>query len=420
MKPLSIDFFQKYLFSKNASSLIKRIAFLSFFGTALSVFALIVVISVMNGLNHNIHKRMLAAEPHLIFYFSPKLNVPNHFLKQVEQVLKAEQQGPYAYRFDPFATQDVIVKTIDGLFRGGLTRGLTLGSLQSLLARVEGLVNPLDLPEPGEVFMGIGLAASLNVFEGNRITLMAPEGLLAGAGEVPRFLQVRVARVIETNVPDIDAQVIFYPIEKASAWYAQGLSHKEGFEIWAEDIKTIEKIKEKLEPAIRGALSGSGYENDFFLSSWQERNSALFHALKLEKLVITTFLSLAMLIASFSIVSVLVLLFSQKKQEMGLLMSLGFSPMHLRKLFAEVGLLLSFLGILAGMVTGVIACFILKFFPIKIQSSIYYDTEISARLEWSFVLYLVLIAGFLSYLIVRYLLNSLRLKIPAQLLFNKS
>src|SRR5262249_56506313 len=83
--------------------------------------------------------------------------------------------------------------------------------------------------------------------------------------------------------------------------------------------------------------------------SWHDRNTALFFALKMESLAMTIFLSLAVLITSFSVVSVMVLLITQKRREMGMLMAMGLSKSATRRVFTSVGILLTVVGVGLGL-----------------------------------------------------------------------
>ena len=92
------------------------------------------------------------------------------------------------------------------------------------------------------------------------------------------------------------------------------------------------------------------------------------------------------MIASFSMVSVLVLLISQKRKEIGLLQSMGMSARRVLRLFFQLGFLLSCAGLVIGIFFGGLVSSYIEHNPLKVLPSIYYDSEIPAELDFSFIL----------------------------------
>ena len=99
----------------------------------------------------------------------------------------------------------------------------------------------------------------------------------------------------------------------------------------------------------------------------------------------TIFLSLAVLITSFSIVSVMVLLITQKKREMGMMMAMGLSKTATRRIFTIVGIYLSSIGVGAGVLFGCGVALFMDYFPIEVLPDIYYDSTLPAHLSTNIV-----------------------------------
>lgn len=120
------EFFHHFIFSKRAGALIKRIAWLSMGAISISVTAFLVVLFVMNGMNASIKKRIMGLEPHL-YVSVPNMNSPQALeIHPVFQRLKEDDANKvYVYE-----TQDVIIRSQDGQFRGGIARGVTRDSLE--------------------------------------------------------------------------------------------------------------------------------------------------------------------------------------------------------------------------------------------------------------------------------------------------
>jgi lipoprotein-releasing system permease protein len=387
-KPLYLEFFQKYLFSSRAGALVKRISWLTVTGLSISIASLVVVISVMTALNHQIESRTLAVEPHLTVEV-PGINQAS--LLEVHPLTNKLKQNP-DFKVQIFEIQDIILRTMDGHFRGGVARGLTPDSLNRMLLQMQKL-DPLrkglpideELLAPGEILIGVDLAVSLGVFEGDSLMVIPPENLLLPPTEVPKYERVKIKKIISTNLADVDTQNIFYIRDHTLRGLKNAASRQTGIEIWTPDASRADYYKREMEgfPEVR-------------VQTWKERNSVLFLALRLEKIVITLFLSLAALIASFSMISVLILLISQKTKEIGILQAVGLSQKAVRRLFMKIGLCLAGLGLLIGIFVGSSASFYLEKYPLNILPEIYYDSQIPAYLDFKFVFFVFISGAFIA------------------------
>lgn len=390
------DFLFRFLFSRRAGAVIRRISWLTWGGLTVSVAALILVLSVMRDLNHRIEVRTLAAEPHL-WVEVPGLSSAQLDLHPIVQKIRDKKD----WQMTSEETQDVILRTMDGRFQGAIARGMTQNGLTTLLQLIEKAKSSTrDKKNPNieslqtfdselhtsEIILGSDLAHSLGVYEGDLLMVLPPESLLLPSGEAPAFERVRIKQLLTTNLADIDGKNIFYLKGEALRSFSGSPSRKQGFVVWTDNAKKVANYKEDLEQ-----LSGVHVE------TWMERNSALFMALKLEKAVITLFLALASLVAGFSLISVMALLVSQKRKEMGLLQAIGLGPLALKKLLTGIGVGLGGLGLLSGGFLGASLSLYLESYPLKVLPDIYYDSEISALTDWNLILVVMVIGFLLSY-----------------------
>ena len=406
------EFFQKYLFSPRAGALVKKISWLTVIGITVSVSSLVIVISVMTALNHNIEDRTLAVEPHLTIEI-PGVNTAA-LLELHPLTTKLKQNENLKVQI--FENQDVILRTMDGHFRGAVARGLSQDSLNRMIFQMQKLdvkkrTEPL-MPEilaPEEILIGVDLAVSLGVFEGDSLMVIPPESLLLPPSEAPRYEKVRVKKIISTSLADVDSQNIFYVRDHTMKMLKNAESRKTGIEIWTPNPNEAESYKSEMKafPEVR-------------VQTWKERNSALFLALRLEKIVITLFLSLAALIASFSMVSVLVLLISQKRKEIGLLQAIGLSTAKVRQMFMQIGLCLGALGLGAGLLIGSIVSYWIEIHPLNLLPDIYVDSQIPAYLDGSFVLIVLLVGSCIGILGSYYSSRGAALIFPSEALKAKN
>lgn len=394
---LTWDLFKHYLLSRRAGSVVRIVAWLCITGVCVGVSSLVIVLSVMNGFNGSIKRRLLAVEPHLVISIPGAKTFTEIEQSPAIQYLKSKRE----VQVDAVEVQDVLLRTVEGNYGGAVAKGVDAKNLaniqrESLRAdrsRKATDNNQIDLAEPtldssnlgaGEVILGIDLARGLGIFEGDQLTVIAPEGLLLPPGEIPKFEKLLVKGLISTNVPEIDSQVMFFGRGKSLTNLGQAVSRKLIVEARLPDPENFQIIEREI--ISRGAV----------VESWAARNSSLLYALRLEKTMIGTFLALSALIASFSMVTVLVLLMTQKRRDIGIFMALGYSSTATRKLFLKLGLLLSAFGFGGGLVLGLIVCFLIQRFPLPILPNIYYDTTIPVRIDPVLIAGVVLISALIA------------------------
>jgi lipoprotein-releasing system permease protein len=384
------DLFRQFMLSQRAGAVIRRVTWLCLFGVGVSLAALVLVMSVMNALNMNIRKRTLAIEPHLVIEFPKGISESEIQGHPLFSDLKKSSEIKSAL----METQDVILRTVDGRFRGAIARGTSWSTLQEMKQKMldaqarSSFSDSADLRgeavrlEKGEIWLGVDLAQSLSVFEGDYVTIVSPEGLLLPPTETPKFEKVRVSQILATNLADVDSQNLFYVRNESLTQLRNSPGRKMGLEIWLPDANEAQSQKQVWAKIYR----------DVKIETWQDRNSAIFFALRLEKLMIGIFLGMASLVAGLSLLTVLSLLVYQKKREIALLQVLGFTRSGVVQLFFRIGLVVSGIGIAAGVLVGGLLAFYVEKNPLNVLPDIYYDSQIPAKLDLSFVFLVALLA----------------------------
>ena len=371
-----------YLFSHRAGSFIKTMAWLCIWGVGIGVAALITVISVMNGFSNTMRDNLLSAEPHLI--------VIGGQLDEIQKRIDSTEVDS----IHPFEQQDIIIRTINGEFSGAIAKGIGPHSLDQLLQQMTD--SPLDQPPLthnwplGEIFIGRKLARTLGIFEGDIVTLIPPESLILPKGEVPRMENLVVSQLLSTSVENFNRQMILYNKNNSLRSFVNTASFERGFEIWLKNPDQAAETK--------NLLNGIGK-----VETWEDRNGALLMALRLEKMALSTLLSLGALITSFSIVTVLVLLLTQKRSDIGLLIAMGLSRRKTQWIFMKIGMLLSMIGMGSGMIVGLIISTLLALTSFEIlPTDIYHESSIPAQITVT-----SLIIVFFSSLIIAFLASWL-------------
>lgn len=378
---LSWLIFRNYLLSRRSGALVRIIAWHCVIGIGMGVAALVIVLSVMNGFNLTIRSRMLSVEPHLVVSQEqpPSGEDLGKMRALVEEILPGGIEDVERYE-----TQDLILRSVDGVFGSAIAKGYDSLSMHRMLTRIwASMKKETAAPVPqsselaaNEVVLGVDLARSLGIFEGDEVILVPPETLLLPKGEIPRFQKFRVKSLLSTQMPEFDSKLMFYNIDTLSK-RMRNLTRETGFEIRLKDTAAADLVKKKLKA--RGIAA----------QTWGERDTSLFFALKMESYAMALFLTLAVLITSFSIVTVMVLLMSQKRQDIGMMMALGLSVRRTRLVFLRVGLLLSYMGILGGVLLGGGVCLLLDWYPMELLPDIYTDSTLPAKLTPRILLFVM-------------------------------
>lgn len=415
--------FNKLILSKRAGNLVRRISKLSMVGIGVSTFAFLIVLFVMSGMNQSIESRIVALEPHLVI--KREANKSVSYLEQHPIIERLKQLQ--IKRYSILETQDVIIRTMEGQFRGAVAQGFSRKSLedfnQNLLEleaskknkeKIDNQWISVEAPGVNEVFLGVDLARSLGVFEGDEIMILQPEGLLLAPGETPAFEKVKVKKIVSTNLADIDSQYLFYIRDLSLNSLRASLSRQVGIEVWLEKPFKVKGIQEEIKEELLSK------EKDWVVESWMDRNSALFYALKLEKIMIGIFLGLAGLVSSFSIITVLALLISEKTRDIAMLRTLGLSQKSTIQIFIKMGMVISSIGLFIGAFLGLFLGIYIEKHPLNILPDIYYDSTIPARVEYGLFIIVIIVSLAIAFLGAYIPTRALEKITPSQALRQKN
>ena len=416
---LSYFFLSRLIISKRSSSLIRRITVLSFAAITISVALFFIVLFVMNGMNYNIRSRILALDPHLSVYLTKEQVREQNISKKPLIVSNSKFE---ALETDQY---DLILRTIDGQFRGASVIGYKSDGLDFWLKQLSELkkkshaqnqtvfidYDDLDQLNLGaqEIAIGVDLARSLGILEGDVVTLIPAESLLLSSIETPQFEKVTVRKILTTDLHDLDSKLVFFNKDLSMKSFLSSVTRTSGYHLWLKDISKMNSIQKELQK--------SGFVQT---ETWEQKNSDLFFALFLEKTMIGIFLGLAGLIASSSILTVLALILSQKKSDIAIIKTLGFSNEKTLKLFMTMGLWISMSGLFLGTIVGVSLSYYIQNNPLNVlPPQLYYDASIPALVNPWLVFYVIVIVSVLA-IIGCYIPARASLKIePAILLKSK-
>lgn len=311
----------------------------SMVGIGLGVWALIVILSVMNGLQKEIRTRILGVYSHV------QIVGPGNRLDDWRAAAAAAASEPHVLAAAPYVEAQAMLSA------GRAVRPATVrGILPADEERVAELARhmrggSLEALRPGafRVVLGADLARSLGVVPGEKVALVAPQGMVTPAGVMPRLKQFTVAATFDAGIQQADARLALVHLADAQALYRMG-EGVSGVRLKLDDLFNARSVaaalKDKLPPGA-SALD------------WTRVNAAFFQAIELEKRVMFIILGLIVFVAAINIVSTLVVAVSDRQSDIAILRTVGAAPMSVVRIFMVQGIVIGVIGTAVGVALGI-------------------------------------------------------------------
>jgi len=192
------------------------------------------------------------------------------------------------------------------------------------------------------IVLGKDMADNLGATVGSVVLVTSPQGELTPFGMVPKYNRFRVAGIFNSGFFDYDSSWAFARLSDAQQLFGLGdLISVIEFKI--DDIYQADQIGHEIEDA-----AGKG----FMTTNWMEQNKALFHALRLERLVTFITIGLIVFVAALNILISLIMLVMEKTKDIAVLMSMGTRAAQVRNVFIAQGVLIGLTGTVIGLVLG--------------------------------------------------------------------
>ncbi len=390
-KPLSAFIGLRYTKAKRRNQFVSFITMSSFIGIAIGVWALITVISVMNGFQQEIRDRVLSMTAHATISSASGLLTD---WQSIQQAIRSNK--------DVTATAPYIMR--EGmLLKGSNVQGVAVRGIdpeqEKTVAQVDqkitdGSYQDLET-KPFGILLGKYLARNLGTFVGDKITLVIPSMNVTPAGVMPRMKRFTVVGIFNVGHNQYDSQMALIRIEDAQKLFKMK-NEVSGIRLKLTDLYQAPQISRNI------AASLPGY---YRVIDWTQYHATLFRAIKIEKTMMFIILSLIVAVAAFNIVSTLVIVVNNKNADIAILRTLGASSGQIMRIFIFQGSIIGVVGTLLGLITGILTVlnintivpFIESILGVKFLSAdVYLITELPAHLSWPDVGLITCIAFFLT------------------------
>jgi lipoprotein-releasing system permease protein len=384
---LELQIAWRYLRSRRGSKLLSLISIIAIGGVLVGVSALIVIIGVMNGLQHDLREKILVGSPDIrVLTYGEDMKITDW-----QTVLAKVRKQPGVVSAAPFVLTEALMTTFHdysgGVYVVGLqpqARGVPdVTTIRSHVTDGDFRFASSDGQRRG-VVLGKLLAARFNKYPGDSINLLSAGGRKMNpvtGGFAPRVETFEVTGIVQTGMYEYDNAYAFIALDKAQSLAGLG-DGVTGIEVKTTDRWQASAVASQLV----GAL-GWPYRS----VDWEEQNHSLFQALKLEKLGMGVILLLIVLVAAFNIVSTLTMVVADKTKEIGILKAMGMPARSIRRIFFAQGLVIGVVGTVFGLVLGFAAALALdKYQFIKLDPQVYFIDHLPVSTQPSDVLWIIL------------------------------
>ncbi len=338
----------RYLRSRGGSRLLSFISVIAVAGVVVGVSALVVIMGVMSGLQTDLREKILVGSPDvrvLTYGIDLRMAGWREALEQVRAVEGVVDAAPFVVH-QGLATSGSSYS--EAISVAGIIPGDS-GSPQVTSIRDHATVGDFSFVTAAGhrrgAVLGALLASRLNAVPGTVLTLVTASGTLNPmlGVVIPRYKEFEVTGIFETGMYEYDNGYLFVDLDEAQDF--AGLdSAVTGIEVRTTDRWAAPDVAAHID-SVMGA--------EYFTRDWQQQNSSLFRALKLEKFAMAIVLALIIMVAAFNIVSTLTMVVRDKTREIGILKAMGLRAESVRAIFLLQGLFIGVVGTSLGLVLGV-------------------------------------------------------------------
>ena len=420
MKSFLLDIWisKKILINGSKSRFISFIGLSSILGISIGVMALIVVMSVMNGFHYELKKRILDVTSHIEIYGG--LDDQDKF-------------NELSNRLDNISSIDAYASFISG--EGLITNNNNNHGIQirGVDPEKEGQVNHLFEKivigskilnnDRYEMIIGIDLARIMGVTVGDSINLLIPKLNFGPVGSYPVIKKFIISGIFDAGIYEFDSSLALISQKNArKIFYKNTNTLYSGIQIQLKNSDETLPIESQVKQILYDLNINA------FVNNWTNKNKNFFSAIQMEKRVMAIILTLIIAVAAFNLIASLTMSVYDRKKDIAILQTIGFSKLHIVRIFVMqgfiIGLIGSFIGLLLGALIAsninTIVPFIERVFNIQFLSKdIYYINELPSMImisDINFVVFVSIILALMATIYPSYVASKIN---PAEVLKNE-
>ena len=387
----------RYVRARSHKFFVSFITWVSLVCVCLGVTALIVILSVMNGLEGDLRDRLLSLSAHARIYANAGATPPDWqaLATQVRAAPNVTGVSPYL-EIEALAVRrpdmvPVRLRGIDPTHEGEVAR--ITGSI------IEGKLSDL-VPGSDRVIIGAAIAQSLALRPGDSITVLVPTTDVNGAPE-PRLREFQVVGLFDAEVQDYDSALLIAALDDVRALLPKPDARM------SLHVNFVDALGAPQYSAALGKLLPAGAE----VRDWTFDHASYFRAIRIEKTMVAIILMLIVAVAAFYLVAMLAMVVTDKRTDIAILRTLGTSPRRVMAVFLIQGSVIAWFGVALGVLLGTVigynagdvAHFVERLFRFEFfDSSVYVVTRLPSELRLGQILWISGIAMLITLLATIY------------------
>jgi len=317
------------------------------------VAALLITLSMMNGFQNELRRRILGGAPHIVV-----LRYFNEPLQDYEAIRTKLKRFSFIKASAPFITNKSIVrfkKRMDGVVIKGVNAELEKNITEIGHKMIDGI---FDLE--GGCVLGMELAHNLKATVGDTLVIASPFGDQLGL--LPRAKRVVLKGIFDFGYYDYNTTIVYMDLEDVQSLYEMK-GYVSGVALSVDNVYKTTDYSKIIEKEL-------GYP--YRVQDWIRMNHSVFAALKLEKVITFIVLTLIILVAAFNIVGTQINMVKKKTKEIGILRSYGFTSNGVMRLFIYHGSIIGILGTALGLIFAFVACLLLNRYQVNLPGDVYF------------------------------------------------
>ena len=366
----------RYLKSKRKMGFITIISLISIIGVMIGTAALIVVLSVFNGFNGLVTSLLVGFDPHIRIEKPKNENISN--LDSLERIISGIKE---IKSFSPVISEKAMIIT------GQINRVIIINGVDDKkIGEVSGVKNKIingkfefdDNYELKSIVLGLTLADRLGVIKGDTVFLVSSSGMDNSILQFsnPKVMKLKVIGIFESNNKDYDNFYAYISLSAAKELFDTDYST---IEVRLNDINNSLKVKKEIENVLPAG---------FTVLTWYDLHKDLYSIMKIERWVAYIILCLIIAVATFNILGSLTMTVIEKKRDIGVMISFGFTKKKIARIFMLQGLLVGVIGTVLGCILGLILCILqIKFGLFPLDPNIYIISALPVELRWTDFIY---------------------------------
>jgi lipoprotein-releasing system permease protein len=341
-RPLFVFIGTRYTRAKRRNHFVSFISLTSMIGLALGVVVMIVVLSVMNGFDHEMRTRVLGMVPHATIEAGEPIGNWQGLADKV-------RQNPQVLAVAPF-TQMQGLLTNNGNVQKVLLNGIDPAQERKVSIidnfMKQGKLDDLAAGDFG-IVIGDKAATKLGVGIGDKVTFVAPEVTVTPAGMIPRMKRFTETGIFHVGAGELDGYLGLTNIDDLGRLHRWKANEVQGLRLKFEDLFEAPRTSYQIAQTLG--------EHNYYSRDWTRTHGNLYQAIRMEKAMIGLLLLLIVAVAAFNIISTLVMVVNDKKGDIAILRTLGSTPGQIMAIFMVQGTVIGVVGTFIGAVVGIIA-----------------------------------------------------------------